>query len=157
MSTTAKFYLAGAVALVAVVVMLQKKSLVTAAVAGAVGVANDAAGGLVMGVGSVFGVPATDADKCTAAKASGSLWDQSLYCTAPQFASSAWQTASTAAGSAIQTASTAAGNAIQSVGEVIGIPRTNETECQKALREGRTWDASFACPAGTWLSSTFGL
>ena len=146
MSTTAKFYLAGAVALVAVVVMLQKKSLVTAAVAGAVGVANDAAGGLVMGLGSVIGVPATDADKCAAAKASGSLWDQSLYCPAPEFASSAWQTASTAAG-----------NAIQSAGEVIGIPRTNETECQKALREGRTWDASFACPAGTWLSSTFGL
>jgi hypothetical protein len=146
MSTTAKFYLAGAVALVAVVVMLQKKSLVTAAAAGVVGVANDAAGGLVMGVGSVFGVPATNADKCAAAKASGSLWDQSLYCTAPEFASSAWQTATTAAG-----------NAIQAVGEVVGIPRTNETECEKALREGRTWDASFACPAGTWLSSTFGL
>lgn len=37
------------------------------------------------------------------------------------------------------------------IGEVIGIPRTDETECEKAMREGRTWDASFACPAGTWL------
>lgn len=41
-------------------------------------------------------------------------------------------------------------------GEVLGIPRTNETECQAALREGRTLDASFACPAGTFLGSVFG-
>lgn len=41
------------------------------------------------------------------------------------------------------------------VGDVVGIPRTNETECEKALREGRTWDASFACPAGTFIKSFF--
>jgi hypothetical protein len=40
-------------------------------------------------------------------------------------------------------------------GQVFGIPATNETECQKALREGRTWDASFACPAGTFIRSVF--
>jgi len=40
-------------------------------------------------------------------------------------------------------------------GDVLGIPRTNETACQAAIREGRTWDASFACPAGTWIESLF--
>ena len=47
------------------------------------------------------------------------------------------------------------GTQVQDAGEILGIPRTNETECQKAIREGRTWDASFACPAGTWLGSLF--
>jgi hypothetical protein len=42
--------------------------------------------------------------------------------------------------------------AVVSTGELIGIPPTNETECQKAKREGRTWDASFACPAGDFIS-----
>lgn len=37
------------------------------------------------------------------------------------------------------------------VGDAVGVPRTDETECEKAMREGRTWDASFACPAGTFL------
>jgi hypothetical protein len=45
--------------------------------------------------------------------------------------------------------------AVIGVGDVLGIPRTNETECQKALREGRTWDASFVCPAGDFLGSFF--
>lgn len=40
-------------------------------------------------------------------------------------------------------------------GDILGIPRTNETACQAAIREGRTWDASFACPAGTWIESLF--
>lgn len=47
------------------------------------------------------------------------------------------------------------GGLVLGVGDVIGIPRTNETECEKALREGRRWDASFACPAGTFLGSFF--
>lgn len=40
-------------------------------------------------------------------------------------------------------------------GEAVGIPRTNQTECERALAEGRTWDASFACPAGTFIKSFF--
>jgi len=44
--------------------------------------------------------------------------------------------------------------AAEAIGDVVGIPRTNETECQKAMREGRYWDASFACPAGTFISGT---
>lgn len=41
------------------------------------------------------------------------------------------------------------------VGDSLGIPRTSESECEKATREGRTWDASFACPAGDFLGYVF--
>lgn len=37
------------------------------------------------------------------------------------------------------------------VGERVGVPQTNLTECERAKAEGRTWDASFACPAGTFI------
>lgn len=36
---------------------------------------------------------------------------------------------------------------ILAAGDAIGVPRTSMTECEKAKAEGRTWDASFACPA----------
>lgn len=42
--------------------------------------------------------------------------------------------------------------ASESIGDAVGIPRTNMTECEKAKAEGRTLDASFACPAGDFLS-----
>jgi hypothetical protein len=45
--------------------------------------------------------------------------------------------------------------AVVGVGDILGVPRTNETECEKAMREGRTWDASFACDAGTFLGHVF--
>lgn len=41
------------------------------------------------------------------------------------------------------------------VGDKLGVPRTEKTACQKALDEGRTLDASFACPAGTFIKSFF--
>lgn len=44
---------------------------------------------------------------------------------------------------------------VEAVGEQVGIPRTNMTECERAIAEGRTWDASFACPAGTFIKSLF--
>ncbi|TBO31326.1 hypothetical protein EYS42_08760 [Aquabacterium lacunae] len=143
---TLKLAAAAGLAVVLVVVLLKKKDLLARAAAGAVGAVGDVGAGLAVGVGSVFGMPATDADKCAAAKASGSLWEQSLYCPAIDFTSSA-----------LQRANQAAGDAVQTVGAAVGVPRTNETECQRALREGRTWDASFACDAGTFLKSTFGL
>lgn len=40
---------------------------------------------------------------------------------------------------------------VNTIGATVGIPATSQTECEKAMAEGRTWDASFACPAGTWL------
>ena len=44
---------------------------------------------------------------------------------------------------------------IVGTGDILGIPRTDETACAAAIREGRTWDASFVCPAGTWIESLF--
>lgn len=41
---------------------------------------------------------------------------------------------------------------VYAIGDALGLPRTTETECERAKREGRTWDASFACPAGDFLS-----
>jgi len=46
--------------------------------------------------------------------------------------------------------------AVEGIGESIGVPPTNATECQRALRDGRLWDASFACPAGTFIKGIFG-
>jgi len=37
------------------------------------------------------------------------------------------------------------------IGDKIGIPRTDMTKCQIAIAEGRTWDASFDCPASDFL------
>jgi hypothetical protein len=50
----------------------------------------------------------------------------------------------------------AAGGLGQEVASWFGVPKTNETECEKAKREGRTWDASFACSAGDFLGYAFG-
>ena len=49
----------------------------------------------------------------------------------------------------------AAAGVVVGIGQTIGIPATSETECEKAKREGRTLDASFACPAGDFLSYTW--
>lgn len=64
------------------------------------------------------------------------------------------------AGAALGEAAAAAaggvvGGIATGIGDQIGIPRTNMTECEKALAEGRRWDASFACPAATFLGSFF--
>jgi hypothetical protein len=61
-----------------------------------------------------------------------------------------------AAAGAVGAAADAAAGTVLGIGDVIGIPRTDETECERAKREGRTWDASFACPASDWLGHVFG-
>jgi hypothetical protein len=40
-------------------------------------------------------------------------------------------------------------------GKAFGIPETEARACAQALYEGRTWDASFVCPAGTFAKSFF--
>lgn len=57
---------------------------------------------------------------------------------------------------AVNTASDAAAGLVIGIGKGFGIPETNLTECQKAFYEGRTWDASFACPAMDFIKGTFG-
>lgn len=59
--------------------------------------------------------------------------------------------ASNAAGAVVDAASGAATGAVVAIGEQFGIPATNLTECEKAMSEGRTWDASFACPMPVFL------
>lgn len=49
----------------------------------------------------------------------------------------------------------AAAGGVIGIGEAVGVPRTNMSECERAIAEGRTWDASFACPAGTFIKSLF--
>lgn len=44
------------------------------------------------------------------------------------------------------------GGVVVGIGERVGIPATNLTECERAKAEGRTWDASFACPAKDFLT-----
>lgn len=58
-----------------------------------------------------------------------------------------------AAGGVVGAVDDVASGVVIGIGEALGIPRTNETECEKALREGRNWDASFMCPAGKFLSA----
>lgn len=45
--------------------------------------------------------------------------------------------------------------AVVGTGQLVGIPATNMTECERAKAEGRTWDASFACPAGNFIKYLF--
>lgn len=44
------------------------------------------------------------------------------------------------------------GGTVTGIGEVVGIPATNLSKCEQAKAEGRTWDASFACPAKDFIS-----
>jgi len=63
--------------------------------------------------------------------------------------------AEAAAGAVVDAAAGATAGVVYGVSDRIGIPRTNQTECERAIAEGRTWDASFACPAGTFLGSVW--
>lgn len=61
-----------------------------------------------------------------------------------------------AAGAAVGQAAVDAGaGVVLGLGDGLGVPRTSMTECERARAEGRTWDASFACPAGDFLSYLF--
>jgi len=60
-----------------------------------------------------------------------------------------------AAGAVVDAAAGATAEVVQRIGEAVGIPRTDETACQAALREGRTWDASFACSAGDFVGGVW--
>lgn len=61
----------------------------------------------------------------------------------------------TVGSAAVSTIVGAGTGVVLGAGEAVGIPRTNQTECERAIAEGRTWDASFVCPAGTWIKSLF--
>lgn len=57
------------------------------------------------------------------------------------------------AGAALgQAVADAGAGVVLGVGDAVGIPRTNLSECERAKAEGRILAASFACPAGDFLS-----
>jgi hypothetical protein len=58
-------------------------------------------------------------------------------------------------GAAVDLAGGAVAGVALGVGDAVGVPRTDMTECEKAIAEGRKLDASFACPAGTFIKSLF--
>lgn len=43
--------------------------------------------------------------------------------------------------------------AVEGLGQVVGVPITNKTQCQRDIAAGKTLASSFSCPAGTWLAS----
>jgi hypothetical protein len=59
-------------------------------------------------------------------------------------------------GAAVDAVSNAVGGVVESIGSAVGIPPTNQTECEKAIAEGRTWDSSFSCKASDFIGSLFG-
>lgn len=63
------------------------------------------------------------------------------------------QSVGEAAGGAVVDTAT---GVVYGVGDAVGVPRTNMTECERAIAEGRTWDASFVCPAGTFIKHVLG-
>lgn len=54
--------------------------------------------------------------------------------------------AATAAGAVVDAAGGAATGTVVAIGQQFGIPNTSLSACEQAMAEGRTWDASFACP-----------
>lgn len=41
--------------------------------------------------------------------------------------------------------------AVVGAGQIVGVPATNQTQCQQDMAAGKTWEASFSCPAGDFL------
>lgn len=45
---------------------------------------------------------------------------------------------------------------VKGIGAAVGVPDTNRTACQADVAAGRWWDASFSCPAGTYINTAAG-
>lgn len=61
------------------------------------------------------------------------------------------QTGQAIGGAAVDLANGVVSGAVVGIGQTVGIPATDQSACERAKAEGRTWDASFACPAGDFL------
>ena len=46
--------------------------------------------------------------------------------------------------------------AVVGAGEVVGIPPTSQDKCVEDIYAGRSWDASFSCPAAVFLRYAVG-
>ena len=82
---------AGAVGLGALLYVWSQKrpgqSMAGAAGSAAVEAVADAGAGAVIGIGEVFGIPATDSDQCSIDLANGDLWAASFSCPAGRWLS----------------------------------------------------------------------
>lgn len=56
------------------------------------------------------------------------------------------------AGAAVDAVNGIVTGTVVGLGQVVGIPATNMTQCQKDMANGNKWDASFSCDASTYLS-----
>lgn len=61
------------------------------------------------------------------------------------------ETVADATSGAVEAVGGAATGVVIGIGDSVGIPRTSMNECERAIAEGRTWDASFACPASRFI------
>ena len=70
-----------------------------------------------------------------------------------------WATRPGVAGKAAAAAVGAVGDAavgtVKGIGSLVGIPDTNQSQCQRDVAAGKWWDASFSCPAGTFIGSGY--
>lgn len=73
----------------------------------------------------------------------GLLW----WATRPGVAGKAGAAAAAAAGAAAE-------GVVKGVGQWVGIPDTNMTQCEKDMAAGDWWKASFSCPAGTFVNGS---
>ena len=56
------------------------------------------------------------------------------------------------AGAAVDAVNGVVTGTVVGLGQVVGIPATNMTQCQKDMANGNKWDASFSCDASTYIS-----
>jgi hypothetical protein len=63
--------------------------------------------------------------------------------------------AQTVAETAAGVANDAATGVVTGIGSAFGLPLTDEAACERAIAEGRMWDASFVCPAPRFLKAVF--
>lgn len=61
--------------------------------------------------------------------------------------------AKTVAKTAVKTAENAAVGTVEGLGSVLGVPETNQTQCEKDKAAGDMWAASFSCPAADFLGA----
>lgn len=64
--------------------------------------------------------------------------------------------AESAAAGAIRAVEGVAVGTVKGIGQAVGIPDTNRTSCEADIAAGRWWDASFNCPAGTFINTAGG-
>lgn len=65
------------------------------------------------------------------------------------------QAGAAVAGAAWSLADGFIGEAGNLAGEAVGVPRTQAEQCAADRAAGRTWAASFSCPAGDFLKYVF--